>query len=169
MKKLFLTIVLAFIGFFTAQAQWYIGGGLKANFGKEAKAFTLAPDAGYCFKNVPLSLGCSVEYEGIIQSGEAYSHSLTLSPYFRYNICDIGERFTFFTDLSADIDALKFGWFDIGLSPGVSFDFTDHWSAEFSAGFLGYEWKRVPDNKPVQKFVLNLETVAPSFKIYYNF
>ena len=169
MKKILLVFAFAFIGVFTAQAQWYIGGGLKANIGKEANTFTLAPDAGYCFENAPISLGCAVEYEGTIQSGEAYSHFLTLSPYLRYNICDIDERFSFFTDLTADFDALELGWFDIGLSPGVSFDLTDHWSAEFSTGFLGYEWEQVPDNKPVQKFVLNFETVAPSFKIYYNF
>jgi opacity protein-like surface antigen len=169
MKKLFLTIVLAFIGIFTAQAQWYIGGGLKANFVKEAKSFTLSPDAGYCFKNVPLSLGCSVEYEGAIQSGEAYSHALTLSPYFRYTICDIGERFSFFTDLSADIDALKFGLLNVGLSPGVSFDVTDHWSAEFSIGFLSYNREQAEDKSIKHSFELELKLAAPSFGIYYNF
>ena len=169
MKKIFLVIAFAFLGVFTAQAQWYIGGGLNAAFGKENKTFTFAPDAGYCFENAPLSLGCAIEYGGTIQSGEAYSHSLTLSPYLRYTICDIGERFSFFTDFGGDVDALQLGWFDIGLSPGVSFDLTDHWSAEFSAGFLGYEWEQVPDDKPIQRFVLNFEAVAPRFRFYYNF
>jgi len=169
MKKNFLVIAFAFIGIFTAQAQWYIGGGVKASFVNETQSFTLAPDAGYCFENAPLSLGCAVEYGGTFRSGEAYSHSLTVSPYLRYSICDIGERFSFFTDLTTDIDALELSWFNIGLSPGVTFDLTDHWSAEFSAGFLGYEWEREGDNKPVQKFVLNFETVAPSFRFYYSF
>ena len=169
MKKILLVFAFAFIGIFTAQAQWYIGGGLKANFGKDVKTFTLAPDAGYCFENAPLSLGCAVEYGGTRKIGEAFSHSLTVSPYLRYTICEIGERFSFFIDLTADIDALQLGSFDIGLSPGVSFDLTERWSAEFSAGFLGYEWEKVSDDKPLQKFVLNFETVAPSFSIYYNF
>ena len=169
MKKILLVFAFAFIGIFTAQAQWYIGGGLKANFGKDVKTFTLAPDAGYCFENAPLSLGCAVEYEGTRKIGEAFSHSLTVSPYLRYTICEIGERFSFFIDLTADIDALQLGSFDIGLSPGVSFDLTECWSAEFSAGFLGYEWEKVSDDKPLQKFVLNFETGAPSFSIYYNF
>ena len=161
MKKIFLVIAFAFLGVFTAQAQWYIGGGLNANLGKENKTFTLAPDAGYCFENAPLSLGCALEYEGTLTSGDAYSHSLTVSPYLRYTLCDIGERFSFFTDLVADVDVLQPGWFDVGLSPGGTFDITEHWSAEFSAGFLGYDEE--------QKFVLRFETVAPSFKFYYSF
>ena len=161
MKRIVLVIAFAFLGVFTAQAQWYIGGGLKANLGKETKTFTLAPDAGYCFENVPLSLGCALEYGGTLISGEAYSHSLTVSPYLRYTFCDIGERFSFFTDLVVDIDVLQPGWFDVGLSPGVTIDVTEHWSAEFSTGFLGYDED--------QKLVLRFETVAPSFKFYYSF
>ena len=169
MKKTFLAIVFVFIGILTVQAQWYIGGGVNATLQKEFQKFTLAPDAGYCFENIPLSLGCSLEYEGTIQSGNAYSHALSISPYIRYNICDINERFSLFTDLVSDIDVLELSWFNIGLNPGVSFDLTEHWSAEFSAGFLRYEWERRPDDKPFQKFGLSFETVAPSFRFYYNF
>jgi len=169
MKNILLAAVFTFIGIFTAQAQWYIGGGVKASFQKESQSFTLAPNGGFSFENVPLSLGCAIEYGGTRKIGEAFSHSLTVSPYLRYTICEIGERFSFFIDLTADIDALQLGSFDIGLSPGVSFDLTECWSAEFSAGFLGYEWEKVSDDKPLQKFVLNFETVAPSFSIYYNF
>lgn len=107
MKNIFLAAVFTFIGIFTAQAQWYIGGGVKASFQKESQSFTLAPDGGYSFENVPLSLGCAIEYGGTRKIGEAFSHSLTVSPYLRYTICEIGERFSFFTDLTADIDALQ--------------------------------------------------------------
>ena len=169
MKNILLAAVFTFIGIFTAQAQWYIGGGVKASFQKESQSFTLAPDGGYCFANSPLSLGGAIEYGGTRESGEAYSHSLSASLYLRYIICDIGERFSFFTDFGGDVDALRLGWFDIGMSPGVSFDLTDRWSAEFSAGFMGYEWEQVPDDKPIQRFVLNFETVAPRFRFYYNF
>lgn len=169
MKRLILVIVFALGGILTAQAQWFLGGSVNANLNKDLKTFTIAPDAGYYFDDTPFSVGCAVEYSGSHSNDEGYTHSLTLSPYFRYDIFDISERFSFFTDLVADIDVLELGWFDIGLSPGVSFDLTEHWSAEFSAGFLGYEWERVPNEKPIHNFVLSFETVAPSFRIYYNF
>lgn len=169
MKKLFLTTVLAFIGIFTAQAQVWLGGSVNATVNKETKAFFVAPEVGYSIPNTPFSIACAVEYGGTFQQGEAYSHSLIVSPGFRYNICDIGERFSLFVDLFGDFDALNFNSFDIGLTPGISFDLTEHWSTEFSCGFLGYQWERVPGSNPNQRFVLDFATVAPSFGIYYNF
>ena len=169
MKKTILTIAFAFIGIFSLQAQWYIGGSASANVNKGTQAFSIAPDVGYCFANTPFSLACAIEYEGIFQAGEAYEHALTVSPYFRTNICDIGERFSLFVDLFSDIDMLEFQSFDIGLSPGISFDLTEHWSAEFSVGILGYEWERVPDDKPNQSISFGFETAAPSFGLYYSF
>jgi len=169
MKRLLFTIVFAFIGIFTVQAQWYIGGSVSAAINKESQAFSIAPDVGYCFTNAPFSIACALEYGGEFSKDDGYSHSLTVSPYFRYNICNIGERFSFFMDLFSDIDALELCSFDIGLSPGISFDLTEHWSAEFSVGLLKYEWKKVPDDKPTHCFVLGFETAAPSFGIYYSF
>ena len=169
MKRLFLTIALAFIGVVTAQAQIWLGGSVNATANKEVKTFSVAPDVGYCIPNTPFSFACAVEYSGTLVSGEAYTHSLTVSPYFRYDICEIGERFSLFVDLAADFDALEFNSFDIGLAPGVSFNLTEHWSTEFSFCFLGYEWERVPNDKPNQNFVFDFATAAPSFGIYYNF
>lgn len=169
MKKFFLVIVFVFFGVLTTQAQWYIGGSANASLNKDFKSFTIAPDFGYYMSNAPFAIGCAVEYEGALQKGEDYYHALTLSPYFRYDICDIGERFSLFTDLIFDFDVLEFSFFDIGLCPGISFDLTEHWSAEFNLGFLGYEWEKVSDDKPSQNIVLNFETVAPSFGIFYSF
>lgn len=169
MKKLLFTIAFAFVCTLTAQAQWYIGGSVSAAVNKESQAFSVAPDVGYCFAKVPISVACAIEYEGCFQSGEGYAHNMIVTPYFRYNICDIGERFSFFTDLFAGIDMLRFNIFNVGLSPGVSFDLTEHWSAEFSVGFLGYEWERIPDGKPIQSFEFGFETAAPSFGLYYSF
>lgn len=169
MKKPFLTIVLACIGVFTAQAQIWLGGSVNANLNKEDKTFSVAPDVGYCIPNTPFSIACAVEYAGSLIKGEAYTHSLTVSPYFRYDICDLSERFSLFMDLASDIDALEFNSFDIGLAPGISFNLTEHWSSEFSFAFLGYEWRRETGESPEQQFVLDFATVAPSFGIYYNF
>ena len=168
MKKLIFTIILAFAGIF-AHAQVWIGGSLNANINKESKEFSIAPDVGYCIPNTPFSIACAVEYGGEFSKDEGYAHTLTVSPYFRYDVCGIGERFSLFVDLASDIDALKFSYFDIGLAPGISFNLTEHWSAEFSFGFLGYEREKDAEGKIDQDFVLNFETAAPSFGVYYNF
>ena len=168
MKKILLSLVLI-VAAFTSHAQVWLGGSVNARLSKDIKAFSIAPDVGYCFPNTPFSVACAIEYEGSFLKGECYSHTLTVSPYFRYDICDIGERFSLFTDLIFDIDALEFSFFDVMFCPGVSFDLTEHWSAEFSIGLLGYEWEKIPDNKPTNSFVLGFETAAPAFGIYYNF
>ena len=169
MKKLFLTLILAFSGIITAQAQMWLGGSVNANFNKETKVFSIAPDVGYCIPNTPFSIACAVEYGGSLSKDEGYSHSLIVSPYFRYDICEIGERFSSFIDLASDFDALEFSSFDIGLCPGISFNLTEHWSTEFSFGFLGYKWEQDLDDKTDQGFVLDFATAVPSFGIYYNF
>lgn len=169
MKKIVLTLVVVLACVFSMQAQVWIGGSVNARFGKENKTFTIAPDVGYSFPDIPFSIGCALEYGGTFSDVEPFAHSLTVSPYFRYNLCDINERFSLFLDLCTDFDVLKFASFDVGLAPGVSFDLTDHWSAEFSLGLLEYKWERVPDDKPKHSFELNFKAAAPSFSLYYNF
>ena len=169
MKKAVLTLIVLLAGWFSAQAQVWIGGSLGARLGKDTQSFTIAPDVGYSFSNVPFSVGCSLEYGGTVKKEEAYSHELTVSPYFRYDICDIGERFTLFMDLYTDFEVLEFNSFDVGLDSGISFDVTEHWSTEFCIGLLEYKRERVPDEKPRQTFELSFKAVAPSFKLYYNF
>ena len=169
MKKIFLTFAFVVATFISMQAQVWLGGSVNAQLNKDFKTFTIAPDVGYCIPNTPFSIACAIEYGGTFQKDVDYCHSLTVSPYFRYDICPISERFSFFVDLTADIDALELNFFDIGLSPGVSFNLTEHWSAEFSFAFLGYEWEKVPDEMPEQRFVLDFATATTSFGIYYNF
>ena len=168
-RKLLLTLAFVFAAFVSMQAQVWIGGSVNATLNKETKTFTIAPDVGYCFPNSPFSVACSFEYEGSFINEEDYSHTLTVSPSVRYDICDIGERFTLFVDLSTDIDVLEFGLLNVGLSPGVSFDVTDHWSAEFSIGFLSYNREQAEDKSIKHSFELELKLAAPSFGIYYNF
>ena len=169
MKKILFTFAFVIAAFVSVHAQFYIGGNLNAKLNKETKTFTIAPDVGYSFPNAPFSVACAVEYGGTIPKDEAYQHSLTLSPYVRYNICDIGERFTLVVDLSSDIDVLDFGLLEVGLNPGVSFDVSDHWSAEFSMGFLGYKREEAEGQSTKHSFELKLELAAPSFSFYYSF
>ena len=169
MRKFLLTLAFVFAAIVSLNAQVWIGGSVNATLNKETKTFNIAPDVGYCFSNVPLSIACAIEYEGSFEIGQAYAHSLTVSPYLRYDICNIEERFFLFVDLTADIDALEFSTFDIGLSPGVSFNISDHWSAEFSYGFVGYNWERLSEQEISHGLELNFKASAAEFGIYYNF
>ena len=169
MKKALLTLIFMVAAITVAHAQVWIGGSVNAQLNKNLKSFTIAPDVGYCFANVPLSVACALEYQGAFTNDEGYSHSLTVSPYLRYDICGIGERFSMFVDLCSDIEVLDFHFFDVGLSPGISFNLTEHWSAEFSYGFLGYQ-REVGDGNAIEhKFVLDFKTATAEFGIYYNF
>lgn len=169
MKKILFTLALVVMALISAQAQVWIGGSVNAQLNKDLKTFTIAPDVGYCFENVPFSVACAFEYEGAFSADEGYSHALTVSPYVRYDICDIEERFSLFVDLISDIDALELSFFDIGLSPGVSMSISDHWSAEFSYGFLGYRWEQLTDQEIGHSFELDFKTAAAGFGIYYSF
>jgi opacity protein-like surface antigen len=168
MKKGLLTVIFI-IAACTTHAQVCIGGSVNAQLSKDSKTFSIAPDVGYSFPNTPFSVACTIEYEGSFLNGKGYSHTLTLSPYFRYSICDIEGRFSPFIDLTTNIDALKASFFNIGLTPGVSFNLTKHWSAEFSYGFLGYRWKRLPEQENEHRFELDFKAATAEFGIYYNF
>ena len=157
MRKFLLTLAFVFAAIVSLNAQVWIGGSVNATLNKETKTFNIAPDVGYCFSNVPLSIACAIEYEGSFEIGQAYAHSLTVSPYLRYDICDIEERFFLFVDLTADIDALEFSTFDIGLSPGVSFNISD------------YNWERLSEQEISHGLELNFKASAAEFGIYYNF
>ena len=169
MKKLLLLIAFVVTVSFSAQAQVWIGGSINGFLNKETKTFTIAPDVGYCFHDTPFSIACALEYGGEFSKDDGYCHSLTVSPCFRYNICDISERFSLFVDLIADIDAIEFSYFDVGFTPGVSFDLTNHWSAEFSYGFVGYRWEQLLGQTIGHSFEMDFKASAAEFGIYYNF
>ena len=169
MKKLFLTLLLAFTGFISAQAQMWLGGSVNTEVNKGTQTFTVAPDLGYSFPETSFSIGCALEYTGTFQKGIGFDHAMTVSPYLRYDICDFEERFSFFVDLAADIDVIEFNDINVGLLPGVSFDLSDHWSAEFSYGFLGFEREKTPSGQTIRRFVLDLESAATTFGINYIF
>ena len=89
MKRLLFTTVFAFIGIFTLQAQWFLGGSASAAINKEAKSFSVAPDVGYSISNTPISIACAIEYGGNFSKDEGYTQTLTVSPYLRYDICQM--------------------------------------------------------------------------------
>ena len=169
MKKRLLVFAVIMAAAFSAKAQFSIGGWAGASLNKETKTFTIAPDVVYCFPETSFSLGCAIEYGGEWSDGKYVTNTLFVSPSVSYDIYSFNERFTLFVDLISDIDALQRNYFDIGLMPGISLMVTEHWSAEFNFGFLGYQREAVLEQPVKQDFVFDFETGVSAFRLYYNF
>jgi hypothetical protein len=176
MKKLFLVLALAFAGIFTANAQVWIGGSTSVFANKNHVTFSIAPEVGYCIPNTKWTVAVGANY-GLNSTRQfdnnfKTTHSLLLSPYVRYSITNI-EKFALFLDLTGDLDVLsdKFGY-RIALQPGIAWMATEHWTAAFRFGILGYNHCNAycaDPNNPEYGFTLGFAAAAPSFGLYYNF
>ena len=166
MKKLFLTLALAFVGIFTANAQLWMGGSTSAIINKEVTKFAVAPEIGYSFTGTPWTIAAAVDYTFQKYDGLNANHGLILSPYVRYSICSI-EKFALFMDLTGDFDVTSehFGY-RVGLQPGIAWMATKHWTAAFRFAFLGYN---KCDYYGADGFRMNFATSAPGLGLYYNF
>ncbi len=170
MKKLFLTLALAFVGIFGANAQVWIGGSTSGTFNKEVTRFEIAPEIGYSFTGTPwtIAVGANYGFQNVKLVGDlsTTTQTLILSPYVRYSICSI-EKFGMFLDLTGDFDVLSdnFGY-RVGLQPGIAWMATKHWTAAFRFAFVGY-------NKcgfyGEEGFRFGFAAAAPTFGLYYNF
>ena len=164
MKKVFLILALAFAGIFTANAQVWLGGSVSTVLSKNTKSFKIAPEVGYSLKNVPLSFACAFDF-AYVNNPYQKGTGLTLTPYVRYTIANI-EKFSFSLDAMGQFGLIDAKGFRVGLRPIVAWMATKHWTAAFSVGFLGYDKMNYYDHGA---FVLDFETAAPSFGLYYNF
>jgi hypothetical protein len=165
MKKLFLTLVLAFTGIFAANAQLWIGGSAGAAFVKNYSTFTIAPEIGYSFNNTPLSVAVEVDYAFAKYKDAKAEHELILKPYLRCNLATI-EKFSVFMDLTGDFGVVNNKGYAISLRPGVAWMATEHWTAAFRFAFLQYDHGMYHSANGVY---LDFKAVAPSFGLYYNF
>ena len=165
MKKLFLTLALAFVGIFTANAQLWMGGSVGASFIKNYTAFTIAPEIGYSFANTPLTIAAEVDYSfSKVKDFDAH-HELILKPYVRCTMAKV-EKFNVFMDLTGDFGVVNNKGYAISLRPGVAWMATEHWTAAFRFAFLQYDHGMYHEANGVY---LDCKTVAPSFGLYYNF
>lgn len=178
MKKLFLVLVLAFAGIFTANAQVWIGGGLGGNIQKNYMNLSIAPEVGYAFNEhwqVALGAGYGFEQTKVDVEGEIVpinAHSLTLQPYVRFVPVTIGEKFSLFLDLCGDFGLLDAkGAYAVTLQPGIAWMATKHWTAAFRFGKIGYSHNFYEDSDelPIDGFLLNGDLAAPQIRLYYNF
>lgn len=165
MKKLFLTLVLAFTGIFAANAQLWIGGSAGAAFIKNYSTFTIAPEIGYSFKGTPITVAAEVDYAFEKAKDVKAEHELILKPYLRCNLATI-EKFGVFMDLTGDFGVVNNKGYAISLRPGVAWMATEHWTAAFRFAFLQYDHGMYHVNNGVY---LDFKAVAPSFGLYYNF
>lgn len=162
MKKLFLTLVIAFAGIFTANAQVWLGGSVNAMMNKDVKSFGVAPELGYSFAEVPLTIAVAADFD-FYKDNLVKGSTLTLTPYVRYTIATI-EKFSVALDAMGEIGVKDVEGYRLGIRPIIAWMATEHWTAAFSVGFLGYD--NLYHNKA---FCLDFETAAPRFGLYYNF
>ena len=165
MKKLFLTLVLAFVGIFSANAQLWMGGAVGAGITKDVKTFTLAPEVGYSFSGTPLTIAAEVDYTFVKYLDLKAEHELILKPYLRCNLMTI-EKFGVFMDLTGDFGVVNNKSYAISLRPGVAWMATEHWTAAFRFAFIGYNKCGFYGD---DGFRMNFATSAPGFGLYYNF
>lgn len=178
MKKLFLTLALALAGIFTANAQVWIGGSTNGTFNKEISKFEIAPEIGYSFESVPLTIAVGAHYGYLKEKTTGLDLSvnyITLSPYLRYSICNI-EKFGFFLDLTGDFGLKDCEGYRVGLQPGIAWMPTQHWTAAFRCGFIGYNqlegFELLNGGSSVygdKGFNFGFAAAAPTFGLYYNF
>ena len=140
MKKVILTLVLAF-GMFAANAQVWIGGGLGGNIQKNYMKLSIAPEVGYAFNShwqVALGAGYGFsQTKGVDLLGEPFTintNELTLQPGIAWMAT---KHWT---------AAFRFG--KIGYSHNFYMD---------------------DDKLPIDGFILNGDLAAPQIRIYYSF
>ena len=173
MKKLFLTLVLAFAGIFAANAQVWVGGGLGADVNKAYTQVSFAPEVGYMIPNTPFTVALGAGYTYTNIKDVASTNVLALQPYFRYVPCTIADKFSLFLDLTGDfglIDAPQ-NAYAVMLQPGIAWMATDKWTAAFRFGKIGYNhnFYKNEDGIPTDGFLMSCDLAAPSIRIYYNF
>ena len=164
MKKLFLTLVIAFAGIFTANAQVWLGGSFNTAIGKNTTAIEIAPEVGYSLSNVPLTFAAAVDFAYAEVDGVGHGWALALTPYVRYTVATV-EKFSVALDALGQFGVKNVDGYKVGVRPIVAWMATKHWTAAFSVGFLGYDKM----NYDQGAFVLDFETAAPRFGLYYNF
>lgn len=172
MKKLFLTLALAFVGIFSANAQVWIGGGLGANLHENYMNLSIAPEVGYVFnEHWQLGLGTSYSFtrQLIMNKQEedvtTNTNELALQPYVRYVATSI-EKFSLFFDLCGDFGLIDDNrGYAVTLQPGIAWMATKHWTAAFRFGKVGYDHNYYGTNG----LLMNCDLASPQIRLYYNF
>lgn len=151
MKKLFIAVVAAFIGF-SANAQLYVGGniGLTSNADAKTTSFSLLPEVGYSLDD-NMSFGAVVGFTSYAKKDNYTDTNFILQPYFRYTFLELGPV-KVFADAQLQLDfwnnkiyltdnttnttsGTNFG---IGIAPGIAIPVSDNLSFVAHLGQFGY-------------------------------
>ncbi len=171
MKKLFLTLALAFVGIMSANAQVWLGGGLGAQIEKNYTSISVSPEVGYAINDHwQIALGASYNFEKnkplVPDLNFQTNNYLSLEPYVRYVATTIGDKFSLFFDLTGDFGLIDANGWAATLRPGIAWMATKHWTAAFRFGFAGYDHGYYGTNNG---FFLNCDLATPQIRLYYNF
>ena len=186
MKKLFLTLVIAFAGVLSVNAQAWMGGSVKFNRAKaneDANAsfeYGIAPEIGYTIApkwDIALALGYQGAYEKDALDVKHYTNMITVNPYVRYTVVELG-KVGFFIDggfawnhgvdkvKAEGVDDVKFKtneyWF--GFKPGIKFAASDKITFAAHIGSFGYD--KVEDG--ASNFGLNVDNSAFTFGVWWT-
>ena len=146
MKKLILIAVLA-LAAFSANAQFYAGGQVGFSVAKNNTNVNVYPEVGYVL-NEKMSVGAVVGF-GLASVKDTYTNTnIEVSPYFRYNILEIGPvtlfadaqlELNFWNDHNLVVDTKDSGTnFGIGIAPGIAIPVADNLSFVAHLGRVGY-------------------------------
>ncbi|MDE6576907.1 MAG: porin family protein [Muribaculaceae bacterium] len=183
MKKIVLLAMLI-IASVSASAQFYVGGavGVYREFDENYTEFSILPEIGYNF-NDSWALAAQVGYQHKYDEGWK-SNLGVINPYARWTFFHSEKNFvSLFLDGGFDLafgnakyrdedssdTAIVYG---IGIKPGVSFNFTDHFSIEAHLGGLTYEnGNNAAKNANVvtPNFGLNFKTTNLNLGFVYTF
>ena len=182
MKKLIISFLTLAAVSFSAKAQLYVGGlvGLDLTAPKSSTVFTFqaSPEVGYNFSD-KFAAGASLNLVPSVTSFDGESSGTfawNIQPYVRFKFANIG-KLKLFGDVAVGLGTVgtslrheditvkskaAFQW-SVGLRPGISYDFTQHWSLVTHIAGISYG-----GTKNNNAFNLNIFSSA-SIGVYYNF
>lgn len=148
---------------------WWLGGRVsywhdKVNSVK-SNSFAIAPEVGYDFDD-RWSLAGVIGYN-YDKAGSASTNVFVIEPYARYKFVR-QDRFSLFVDGGFGFAVGDADGFKIGLTPGMSYRVSDHFSLLASTGFLGYK-KDYYNNGGGKGFGFDLSSQNLKFGFIYAF
>lgn len=183
MKKLFITIAFVAAAMFSQAQGLFIGGNIgltSTKYMSDAKEFhfEIAPNVGYMFADnmgVGLELGYGYKKETPVIGDDVKTSEFAFAPYFRYVFAQL-DNFKFYGDVKVAFMFGKHGddktsGFGVGLVPGFSYDFTEHFAmvANLNILSIGYTQYKIEDAKQTNFGVGVNQNTDLSVGFVYNF
>ena len=179
MKKIFAVALVAMMTL-TANAQWYVGGGIGVQHTKndsdKKTSFKILPEVGYNINDswaVGTTIGYAYSKHSFDEGGSYKTNSFTFSPYLRYTFVK-WEKVNVFCDLGLNYeyekaDEMKTNSFGIGLYPGLAINLNQKLSFVTKIGALSYLHSKVTDGPKSDDFNFGVDGSPLTFAVYYNF